>query len=1749
MAEGVPEDDPAEARDAVEESMSVEVPVSDSRRERLPRIIGQRWWVQAHPAFVGALCTFMIAAVLVFDLLTPAEWIVAGFYLVPIALLAVGSQRRWSVVAAVVSFGLTVGVSASKGGLAGARDYISFVLFVGVASALVVVGDLLRQYDATWRQSGQRERLARAESDIVGSLTGRDDLDAALVTAVARMARELGASASTLALLEGRRWVARAGTGYRAPEPGSEVPFDGLPSSAAAVAEGRVVTMEDVVADGVTREPSVSAVLADAGVHAGLVAPLMTSGGPVGVAMFGRPTAGTFAPEEIEFAERTASYLAAAIANERLVRELDAKRQDLSLVVESSLEFAVSLEPTALLQSVVQRMVAALGVTGCDIYVVVEPERTAVRTVVSYDHGEFASPESEHAGTLYALEQFTSTAHVVRTGRSLVITDLDDPHLSQIECDLLREQGQRCQFGIPLKARDRVIGVVELYDSVARREFSSEEIALAEAVCRFAAVALDNATLFETVEQRSLAQRDLVELAGLVAAAVDVDELLRAVAKRLVDSLEVADCDIFLLEGDQLFSRVSYDRDGYDEVALGHALRVDEYSVTKMAIDTRQMVVLSSPDDPRFDDYEREVMAKYGFVCNVCIPLVVEDRVQGVVDIWDDKPNDFSQVLDFLRTVAQMVAAALQKQLLLERITHRSHVLRELVELGAAIWRARDIDTLVRDVASRLAGATGVACCEIYRLDEGALRCAASYSTKTGYDDSGLGRPLRIVDFPATASAIETGEPTVIASADDPRLKASDLDIYARDGFQSELCLPLVVEDRVVGLLDLFDDHPRDYAEYLDFILSAGQMIAGVFENVSLLGRLNEANDELESLVGAGLEFGASLDLEAVLDSVASHMCAAVDADTCDIYAIEEDRIRGLVSVDRDAPDPAFTGIVYPIADLKATAQVMAALRPVVVKDIEAEGAGSPLEREEWGRYGLRSGVVLPLVAAGQPVGIAGIHSKDVRDWGSPTLLVGLAQVAAQAITNASVHADLERSNRQLNELVEASREFAATLDVDRVLVSTAARMREAAGVACCEIFSLEGDVGRCRVSVSADGVDESMVGHIVDTRAYSVREMIEEPHEPMVIVDVLSDSRATEADKAHHENWGYRSIMRLPLLAAGVLQGWVSLYDTRARDFSHREFLVGLAQLASRALANASLYRELDETTSRLRVVNETSSDLSSTLSLDTILYATAERLCQIAGVPCCDIYTVSNGVQTCVASVKDGGISTSWIGFQVPVGEWASDELAMITRQTVVLRSADDPLRSAAEIASLEGTGFESQLSIPLFTTDRAIGVVELLDRRRDREWAPEVVTTIEAVCRSATLAIGNAQLYSAERMAARRLERLAGQLQSLQEISLRLNRLRDERRALDEVVRFGVELLGVERAAYAVRDAEVVQLRAFYSARSEWTADEGEAEAALDTLRDVMSRLGLFDGDRETTENAVLCDDSLVVALKRHRPDAVAALIFSAKVEEGGFSEEDQRLATTLAAQLSLTLRNIHAYQREHRIAEEFQDALLVSPPPMAGVDLGVRYVPAGEAARVGGDFYDFVRLGGNRFMVAIGDVCGRGLEAAAQTAVVRYMLRAYAAESSPGEALSRLNATIAGQSPSLPFVTLLVAYVDVARHSLDYAAAGHPRPIVFAGTHRFEIGEEGGYPIGVFPTSTYKTNRCVLPGDTTVVVYTDGLTEARRRGVVLREDRLVRMIRRHVAKPAQLLADTLAQRARRYGGEPLKDDIAVVVVKLP
>ena len=236
-----------------------------------------------------------------------------------------------------------------------------------------------------------------------------------------------------------------------------------------------------------------------------------------------------------------------------------------------------------------------------------------------------------------------------------------------------------------------------------------------------------------------------------------------------------------------------------------------------------------------------------------------------------------------------------------------------------------------------------------------------------------------------------------------------------------------------------------------------------------------------------------------------------------------------------------------------------------------------------------------------------------------------------------------------------------------------------------------------------------------------------------------------------------------------------------------------------------------------------------------------------------------------------------------------------------------------------------------------------------------------------------------------------------------------------------------------------------------------------------------------------------------------------------------------------------------QREHQIAETLQRSLLPDRlPDVPAVALAARYVPATADVQVGGDWYDVVQLPGGLIGLAIGDVAGHGLPAAATMVQVRMALRAYALQDPSPPAVMRGVHQLVSQLPVPEMVTLTYLVFDPATRRLRWSNAGHPPALtVVDGVGTFLAGALSP-PVGVTADSTFTEASAELPPGATLLLYTDGLIE--RRGVSL-TDGLGRLEREAAAAPTDDGLEALCDRLLRIflDEEHIEDDVAILAMR--
>ncbi|HWT92363.1 MAG TPA: SpoIIE family protein phosphatase [Solirubrobacteraceae bacterium] len=269
-----------------------------------------------------------------------------------------------------------------------------------------------------------------------------------------------------------------------------------------------------------------------------------------------------------------------------------------------------------------------------------------------------------------------------------------------------------------------------------------------------------------------------------------------------------------------------------------------------------------------------------------------------------------------------------------------------------------------------------------------------------------------------------------------------------------------------------------------------------------------------------------------------------------------------------------------------------------------------------------------------------------------------------------------------------------------------------------------------------------------------------------------------------------------------------------------------------------------------------------------------------------------------------------------------------------------------------------------------------------------------------------------------------------------------------------------------------------------------------------------------------------------------------------------EEWRRRVLEVEADLVARARELQALnaqlreagEREREVALALQRAMLPAPDPcLDGLDVAVRYRPAENALFVGGDWFDVVELAEDAVALAVGDVVGKGLPAAAVMGQLRSALSAAThGADGPAEALDTLD-RYARTVDGAPGTTVVQVRLDRARETIRYSRAGHLPPLLVtaAGEATF-LEEGGGLPLGVDdPGEPRPEAEVALPRGATLVLYTDGLIERRGRPLDDGFAALAQTVGRHVALGVEALADAILDELRDDGAMP--DDTALVVAR--
>jgi len=598
---------------------------------------------------------------------------------------------------------------------------------------------------------------------------------------------------------------------------------------------------------------------------------------------------------------------------------------------------------------------------------------------------------------------------------------------------------------------------------------------------------------------------------------------------------------------------------------------------------------------------------------------------------------------------------------------------------------------------------------------------------------------------------------------------------------------------------------------------------------------------------------------------------------------------------------------------------------------------------------------------------------------------------------------------------------------------------------------------------------------------------------------------------------------------------------------------------LRSGARARA-LALELERTRALLAVVGQATSELSLAHTLETAV----ERVGELLSVERVAVYLRDDERLTAAAGQGLAGPHARVAErlLEIALGPTRRRLLVEVADARADLRLGD--VRDAAREA-----GIDAALAAPLLVHDEVIGLLAAYPER-GRLIGESESALLSALAAQLAVAVQNAQLHertselSSQREAALASEREAARrLGALYEISRSFAQSLSLEATLDALARTVVEVLDVDAAVIRMPDArrELLEPRALHV----------KDTALADAVRAIVFRsqpFGATTVQRLFRERAPFRlrrkmklgegNELLEPFLERGWTGAVVPVATPAEViaslsvfsfrPGSPITAETVDAAVAIGSQAALAIDNARLYQQQKEFADTMQRSLLPrSRPATAGLEVGEVYESSARVD-VGGDLYDFVTLDDGRLAVVLGDVTGHGVEATADMAMAKFVFRSLAREHPhPGAFLAAANDVIVDEIAAGKFITMTYLVIDGERGEVACASAGHPPPRVVDGDGSVSGLEVRGLALGIDSGQEYEEMRLELPPGAAIVVYTDGVIEARRGGELYGLERLDALLHGHRKLAPWALARAIADDCRGFADGELSDDLAVVVIR--
>jgi PAS domain S-box-containing protein len=1135
-----------------------------------------------------------------------------------------------------------------------------------------------------------------------------------------------------------------------------------------------------------------------------------------------------------------AAQASVGIQNADLYQETRQRVTDLATLTDIGRALSSTLKVDELLRLVYEQTQRVMNAKNMFI-ALYDSDQDEIEFAFSVNQGQVGSGtrRSAHRGL---------TGYVIQNRQTLFLRGNLQEFLEQHGIELIGELAA-AWLGVPMMVGERVIGVMVVQHYSDPYAYDESHRALLEAMANQAAIALENARLYQLTDVRL--QQRVEELTALSAiaeelnATMDLPTIFNLVLTEAMTATGSAYASIYLLDAGQPMLRRRALL-GYSATTPPEMQAIGQGIIGRVVESGQPIVVNDVTHDADYLPVISDVRSE------LCMPISYAGSVVGAMNLESSEVGAFQEDnVNFVSALASQAAIAIGNALRLEEQMERGELLRRraeqlanLFEISRAFRSDRPLEQVLDDVAHAIQESVGFNVV-VVSLVEGEpstpetliqRRVAAAGVPVARFEEL---KALRLVwanveeilrdefrisqsyYFPMERRDVTSKLVTfsVTPADEQPRQPGRwhPLDL---------LMVPLRGRGgQALGLVSV--DEPRDgripnrsTIEMLE--LFANQ--AGVaIENARLLEVEARRRQEAETMREVGAILVATLDVDTVLDRLLEQINRVVPNDVANVMLIEDDHVRiaRWRGYDRFGIETMGTA-AYPIADIPNLSQMIETGQPIFVTDIQADPHW--LRRSE---IGWRSYVGAPIRVQGRVIGFLNVHSTTPNFFGPQQAeqLRMFANQVAIALENARLYEEARQRVRELSLLYETGEMVSGTLALDEMLDVALKAVREALGFDFVVISLVDEQAGEVR-SVRGLGISERQV-----------RDARQRLDGKDIMADIIRTGK-TEViagwddrfDREMFERESHSALLRVftPLVAHNRNIGLIEAGYQRERRARITEYeirlLRALVDRIAAAVENARLYQETVMRTQELTTLLDASAALSSSLELKDVLVALAEHVMHVVKGAGCVLLRwdqATNRVVTLVNRFEDPE--------RVGTGEESFDlhdyplTAQVLERRKLAVVAVDDPNADPAKVALLKQMGAQTLLMLPLVARDQVVGLMELYRDVPGYRFTASHIRLAQTLADQAGVAISNARLYEEirgftqelERRVAERTEDLRQALdqltaehdrvETLFRITSELSASLDLDRVLNRALTLVVEAIGAPRGSIMLVDQE--------------------------------------------------------------------------------------------------------------------------------------------------------------------------------------------------------------------------------------------------------------------------------------------------------------------------------------------------------